>query len=472
MGPVMRRVVAWLAVFAVSAAPASAAGWARADLHPVTQPAPVGGLFALFVAQDGRLSVVGLDAATGATVWSAAASTSRAAPGVSPALEVAGANVIFLAGRGTDTAALTAVDAQTGAPVWNTEPGTFNDAPGRCVDDPSAVCVSGVFGAGEPRPLRFDVATGRRLPAPRVTGPGPRELGAGIYDAGAREPEKLVAVRDGKVAWSRPLSRIFPMAGATSDYGWNFGRLDRLGLFVGSVGSTPVKRKGRDVIDLTRYAVAGFRIADGVVKWRTPGFYECFLLPCSGASQAGYTTPDETDDERVGLRLVERGTLSFSPSANDLTPRLSADANAVIEGFSPATGRALWRFDAGRNTGLISAQLIPAQTGAHTVIVTGAGGRLVALDLASGARRAVPATARGWCRKPLNYRQRFGYDVEGPAASALYVGQYAVVWCGARTQRRLAPPPQVPAFVGEIGARNAGLIAWSDTAGVIAEPPA
>jgi hypothetical protein len=28
----------------------------------------------------------------------------------------------------------------------------------------------------------------------------------------------------------------------------------------------------------------------------------------------------------------------------------------------------------------------------------------------------------------------------------------------------------VPAWVGDIGARNAGLIAWSDTAGVLAAP--
>jgi hypothetical protein len=40
----------------------------------------------------------------------------------------------------------------------------------------------------------------------------------------------------------------------------------------------------------------------------------------------------------------------------------------------------------------------------------------------------------------------------------------------ARSQHRLAPPPTVPAFVGDIGARNAGLIAWSDRTAVIAAP--
>jgi PQQ-like domain len=468
----MLRVAAWLAVFAVSGAPACAAGWTRGDLRPVTQPAPVGGLFVLFVVGDQQLSVVGLDAATGATVWSAAASTSDAAGGVAPALEVAGANVIFLAARSTDTAALTAVDGQTGTTVWQTQVGTFNDQPAACADDPSAVCVTGALGAGTPAPLRFDAATGRRRHAPHIAGPGPREIGPGLFDAGARQPERLAAIRGGKVAWDRALSRIFPLAGATSDYGWNFGRLDRLGLFVGSVGFTPAKRHGRDVIDLGRYKVAGFRIADGVVRWRTAGFYECYILPCAGQSQGGYTTSQAGGGaETVGVRLVERGSLSFSPAHPTARPVVSAGANAVIEGFAPASGRALWRFDAGRNTGLIDLQLIPAQTGAHTVILADGGARLVSLDLADGERRAVSSTARGWCRKAIVYRQKQGYAVEAGTAQT-YVGQYALAWCSARSQRRLAPPPAVPGFVGDIGARNAGLIAWSDIASVIAEPPA
>ena len=104
------------------------------------------------------------------------------------------------------------------------------------------------------------------------------------------------------------------------------------------------------------------------------------------------------------------------------------------------------------------------------MILAGAGGRLIALDLASGARRAVPATARGWCRKTIVYRQKQGYAVEAGTAQT-YVGQYALTWCSARSQQPLAPPSPVPGFVGDIGARNAGLIAWGDTAGVIAAPP-
>jgi PQQ-like domain len=462
-----------LAVFAVFATPASAAGWARTDLHAVSQPAAVGGVFVLYVVQGEQLTVAGLDAATGASAWSAAASTSDQTPGVAPSLDVAGGKVIFLAARGGDTAALPAVDGQTGATIWRTPTGRFEDLPAACEDDASAVCATGRLADdfGPTTPLRFNAATGRRLRAPHVSGSA-RELGPGLYDTGARHPERLAAIRGGKVAWDRPLSRIFPAVGATSDFGWNFARLDRLGLFVGSVGVQATKRRGRDVIDLSGWSVAGFRIADGVVRWRARGFYYCDLLPCAGQSQPGDGTAQPGPvGPTVGLRLVTRGRMSFSREHPTAPAVISADANAVIEGFAPASGRALWRFAAGRSTGLLGGQLIPAQTGAHTVILAGADGRLMALDLAGGARRVVPATARGWCRKATVYRQRQGYVID-PGTAQTYVGQYALAWCSARSQHPLAPPPQVPAFVGDIGAQNGGLIAWSDTKGVIAAPPA
>ena len=89
----------------------------------------------------------------------------------------------------------------------------------------------------------------------------------------------------------------------------------------------------------------------------------------------------------------------------------------------------------------------------------------------TGARAAATANVRGWCRKVLTYRQDEGYDV-GTGVVHTYIGQFALVSCAAGSQRRLAPPPTAPAFVAAIGARNAGLIAWSDTIGVIAAPPA
>jgi hypothetical protein len=150
---------------------------------------------------------------------------------------------------------------------------------------------------------------------------------------------------------------------------------------------------------------------------------------------------------------------------------VSADARAALEGFAPATGRPRWRFDAGHNVGLLEGRLIPAQTGAHTIVLRGASGRVVALSLATGARRAVTATAKGWCRRTVIYRLDDGYGVGGTTYHQ-YIGQYALDPCSARSQAPTAAPPAVPSFVGAIGARSAGFVAWSATAGVFAAPPA
>ena len=463
-------VLALIGALATFAQAAFAQGWARTDLRPVTQPAPVGGLFVLEAAQSGALSVVALDAETGATVWSARASTSAIVPGVAPELAVADGKVIYLAADGT-SAAVVAADGQTGQPLWSTGPGTFTGTPATCDDDPSAICVAGVLASdsGDVSAMRFDIATGRRLPAAHVRGPSPRELGVGLYDPGDREPEQLSATRGPEVAWTRPLARIFPLRGATTDYGWIFSRIDRLGLFVGSVGNAPSSRRGRTIFDRTRNMTAGFRIADGVVRWRTPGIFLCGILPCPGDSQAGYSTPDEGPGTRVGLRAVERGTVSYSNSHPDAPGTVSRDARIRLEGFAPATGRTVWRFDAGRNTGLLDFASSPAQIDANTVLLTGDRGNLFSIDLASGARRTLTGDARGWCRRLIRYRQNAGYDT-GSGTVHTYIGQSALVWCAARSQRRLAPPPTVPGFVGDIGARNGGLIAWADTGGVIAAP--
>jgi hypothetical protein len=53
-----------------------------------------------------------------------------------------------------------------------------------------------------------------------------------------------------------------------------------------------------------------------------------------------------------------------------------------------------------------------------------------------------------------------------------YTGQQALYPCAAATGRRVGVPAELPAFVGDIGARSGNLIIWSDTSGVSAVPVA
>jgi hypothetical protein len=207
-----------LALLAPATARAQApAGWQRTDLRPVTEPLSAGGLFVMYAGRAGGLEVVAVDPATGRTVWTQPASPSDITPGETATLTVVGDTVSYLARSIEDTAKLTAAEARTGAPRWQTASSFFTTWPGECPDTPSAICISGAdaFGldAGE---LRFDTATGRRLPFARIGLDGGREIGAGLVDPGDRDPERLVSVRGAHIDWSRPLERVFPRASSDS----------------------------------------------------------------------------------------------------------------------------------------------------------------------------------------------------------------------------------------------------------------
>src|SRR5437016_3628478 len=80
-----------------------------------------------------------------------------------------------------------------------------------------------------------------------------REIGPGLYDPGQRKPELLEASRGSSIGWRERLATVFPPAGASTDYGWNFDRYNRLGLFIGGPGWAPLKQtSSAATLDLSR----------------------------------------------------------------------------------------------------------------------------------------------------------------------------------------------------------------------------
>src|SRR4051812_549881 len=97
--PSMRRTLALAAAMTLTCATHASAqtpGWTRPDLKPVTQPVAAGDRVVLYVAADKGLRLLGLDAASGRTVWSQPASASDITPGEAPSLLVAGGQAIYL----------------------------------------------------------------------------------------------------------------------------------------------------------------------------------------------------------------------------------------------------------------------------------------------------------------------------------------------------------------------------------------
>jgi putative pyrroloquinoline-quinone binding quinoprotein len=462
-------LAAWFAGSGRSAA--AGHGWSRTSIGAVSQPAPAGGKFVLYAQQNGSLEVVALDATDGSTAWVAPASPSDVTAGVPAFLAVRTGTVFYLQGFGSPGGGLARVvarDAASGNVVWQSAVGTFDTWPEICADQTDAVCVNGRLGGGVGfGQLRFSTATGKVVAVVKMGTPAfpGRELTPDLFDPGQRDPEQLLAVRKGNLAWRHRLSAIFTLPHATSDGGWDFDRLGRLDLFVGSVFTRPKLKGNKSIFHLNPSMTAGFSTATGRVKWRAPGYYACGQpLPCAGRSQAGYSSPASLGSATVGLRLVAKGTLVGTRGS--VKPEVSRNASVTIQGFNPLTGKTAWSFKAGRDLPLITQQKTLPQVG-PTVLVLKTRSGYVALDLRTGRTRHLAASSHAWCRKTIVYHLAHTEYYGG--GRGLYAGQQGLYPCKLST-RRAAPPAKLPSLVRLIGASTGGMTAWTDAGAVHARP--
>ncbi|HKD94733.1 MAG TPA: PQQ-binding-like beta-propeller repeat protein [Gaiellaceae bacterium] len=461
-------LAAWFAGSGRSAATGN--GWSRTNLGAVSQPAPVGGKFALYARQSDSLQVLALNASDGTTAWVAPASPGDVTPGVPVELAVRAGTVFYLEPYGTPTygrARVAARDAASGNIVWQSAVGSFETWPEICPDQTDAVCVNGKIGGVGWGQLRFSATTGDVLGVVQMgtaAYPG-RELGPDLFDPGKRSPEQLLAVSKGKLSWKRNLSAIFTLPHhPSSDGGWNFDRFGRLGLFVGSVGKRPQVRRGRYTARFGPRMTVAFSTATGKVKWRTPGLYSCGQpLPCPGRSEAGYTSASTLPSPSVGIRILERGTASGK--MNGGFPTVSHDASATIQGFNPVTGKTQWSFKAGRNVYLLADKGSAPETSATTVVLKTPSG-YVALNLRTGKAKHLAATTHAWCLKTILYHLSHTIYYAGRGE---YIGQQALYPCTLGT-RRAAVPGKLPSLVRLIGASTSGMTAWTDTGAVYGRP--
>jgi len=193
--------------------------------------------------------------------------------------------------------------------------------------------------------------------------------------------------------------------------------------------------------------------------------YACDPLPCPGEAEHGYSSPAAGSEKgpAVAIRSIGHGrfTVSRAHPPHGVPPGVTLD----LRGFVPATGRTLRTFHAGRDATALEGDA-PPRLDLDTVVLRPAPHELVALDLRSGARRRIAASARAWCRHELAY-DLHGYYYNG--RSGQYTGQSALLPCTA-DGRRSAAPGRVPSLVGAIGATAGGMTAWTDTGAVHAVP--
>lgn len=449
-------------------APHVVSGWSRVDLTPVSQPVVAGGTVVVYVSAGGGLQLVGLDPADGKTRWKVPASTGDVTPGVAPELTTDGTTVFYLdtAAGGTEVAAL---DAESGHRVWASRAGSFTSWPELCPGDPNDVCSVGSFSANGASLLRFVASSGHPLASAQISdSPSARELTPGLFDTGDRNPDTLAAASGSSVAWTRPLADIFSAPGESTDNGWNLDRINQIGLFVGSVGGPPTSETDQQaVLDLSKTMTAGFRIADGSPVWTDTGTtYLCSILPCPGATGTGSSGAGGGDSRGPQVALRVRATGSITETEGNLTPTVSPGMHAALEGFDPATGHTTWSLDITGDLGLVTQSKLPPRAGQTVLILPGAGGAPVEVDLTTGTQRPVPAGTIAWCQAPTSYKENPGYPAGNGQVIHDYTGDFAINPCDA-DQHQVPDPSQAPSFVGPaVG----GLVVWSEADKIVAAP--
>ncbi len=355
------------------------------------------------------------------------------------------------------------VDASTGKTDWTSNPGSFFDWPDVCDGDPIGVCTTGFIpsdGDNEQScALNYWSATGKRVGSVVISPtPGGNQVGSSLYetDADSHNPELLLATYGQSVTWQVPLTRIFTIRGASSDYGYSFARVPAAGLFVGSVSGAPLSSTAsQSLVDLSRTMTAGFTISDGQTTWRDPGsMYACGFLPCPKSDSSVY-------QPTLGVRLRMTGTGTLADSGETASP----GATVIVEGFDLATGKTVWSFDDGHDAALIESSS-PPQADDATVILPGAHGTPTQVDLSTGAQSPVPVAMVAWCTASTTYYEPTPFRPGNGTSIHDYIGNSATFPCDA-SSHPVAVPSQVPDFAATtIG----GTAAWSEVNEVVAAP--
>ncbi|MET7418645.1 hypothetical protein [Dactylosporangium sp. NPDC005555] len=399
--------------------------WTRTDLKPAGQFTAVGGVAVGYVAENGRLSLLALDPATGRTLWQRAASPGEVVTGIPVMVSVVGDKVAYFRAdpKGNLFAGLVVADPRTGEDLAVTAPALFVSPPQACSNKTDVCTVSRTSYKDKAVPHRLRMTDKQYVAESTGEPAGSRTIGSdGLTDLGTRDPETLALVRDGKVVWKRTLGDAFP-AGFSTDHGWIWRLYPQQKIRVGSVyGPSAGTRDTTLTRDLTAgSATAALSETDGTVLWRDSGS----SLQCSGI--IGHSVdPDDPDGPGPAVRCRSKGTSTWSAATRTST---RAGLDVVVEGFDLMTGKTTWSVPVGAADELAGGDQRPALAGPGRVLISGGTGPVI-IDLTSGKTEKPAAGAAFWCGTGSEFTYDEPYYFNGKPETKRSGGTLGVT-CGA-----------------------------------------
>jgi hypothetical protein len=313
-------------------------GWSDHSLHVVGGPIISGGTaIVLNVTTDHQLHITGVDPSDGSVRWSHPFSASQITPGVAFSPVAIGNTVLDLFpadGSRSPEVTVEGVDAATGDTMWTvSKPLVLSDAP--------VVCASGQYFCLP----AFATATSTGLVALDPSGgsvvgtvPGPlRNMGVAasgtpndsdLWQTDASTPTFVQTSSTGQLAWTHTVASLFGGSQFGPNYGWDFvvnGQMD-----IGSVGTAPVGKS----LALDELKTIGISASTGSVVWGVPGYFLCggalqFLTTDLVCRYRGTAHLKDHKETMAGVRLTMEGVDPMSGGTTWTKRVLNAQAMSL-----------------------------------------------------------------------------------------------------------------------------------------------
>ncbi|HEX3795753.1 MAG TPA: hypothetical protein VHV57_14775 [Acidimicrobiales bacterium] len=302
--------------------PAGSAGAATAhrlsSLHVVGGPVSAGKRAIVISVDSSRnLHLDGIDPVSGKVAWQRPYSAVGVTPGVPLYPDVIGTTVMDVAPpRGKPRSPLVGVsgiNATTGATVWSDNASFVpSDSPSTCAAN-TYFCIPGYNANGSTSLVLLNAATG--LEKTILNGPY-REMGPDLYQTGANKPTLDQISPTATLAWKFPVSTLYGPE-FDPDYGWIIYPSGTLN--IGSIEAI-VKGNGYNVsVEKT----LGFSVATGAVQWTLPDEFLCGggigFLESWVACHYGGVLKDKSSSSLKKVTLTLEG---FEPASGAVTWKL------------------------------------------------------------------------------------------------------------------------------------------------------
>lgn len=314
---------------AASARPSAPPGtvvWSVDRDRPAGQHVLVGDVLVGYVVKLRRLVLRAIDPVTGLIIWERPASPGNNPPGVSTPVQTYGEKIIYLAPDSDDhyRAAVTILVAESGAVHAATEHSYAVDGtPQVCGSD---ICFHDLQGH-DGRSLSMDPDTGavRKTATYRGRIIGSHGLTELTHDD---QPSTLGRIRDGKIIWEVPFSRIFG-SGFSPDGGWRWHYDSKADMFTGEVGWVADGEKV-DHEEMDRHSImVGLDAETGRLRWKEVGTTR--FCPPVGAAEF-----DDSEIDHFRCRFDPGSIARYGKAVSFHNVRMT------LERFEPRTGLTIW----------------------------------------------------------------------------------------------------------------------------------